>query len=107
MPAKIVATDTFDTIENEVLFTQAALKADEDAADLAPEVDPWFVLVDEARAKDRLFRASDMEATAGRSVANVRLDAACVALAMTSCTRSATARAHGSRASSPSLRGAG
>ena len=79
MPAKILAFDTLDTIENEVLFTRAALKADEDANDLISETDPWYALVDEARRKDREFRTSDMEATAGRAVANVRLDAACLA----------------------------
>lgn len=78
MPARIEARDTFDTIENEILFTRAALKADEDARELLPETDEWLELVDAARTKDREFRTRDMDAMAARAIANVRLDIACL-----------------------------
>lgn len=78
MPAKIDPRDTFDTNENEILFTRSALRADEDARDLLAQTDSWMPLLQEARDKDRVFRTADMDADASRSVANSRLDGACV-----------------------------
>ena len=79
MPAKINVDDPFDLIEDEVMFTISSVKADEDAADLVAETESWLPLVDEARTKDRAFRAQDMQAAATRGVANTRLDIACIA----------------------------
>jgi hypothetical protein len=77
VPRKITPTSTFDEMEDEVLFTLAALKADPDAAPLAPMADGWLDMLDHARAKDRAARKAQCEADATRIVANGRLDRAC------------------------------
>lgn len=67
----------FDDVEDEILFTQAAVRADPDAEDLAPMTDDWLGLLDVLRAKDRQARMAETEATARRAIANFRLDRAC------------------------------
>lgn len=79
MPKRIYATDTFEVIENEVMFTRSALKADEDARPFLSETEDWFARIERGRTADRAFREKDMDATAARSIANVRLDIACLA----------------------------
>lgn len=79
MPKKLYAKDTFDAFESEVLFTQAALAADPEAAALGEETADWLGWVDAARAADRAFRLHEAKVDARRIVANGRLDAACVA----------------------------
>lgn len=77
MPRKIDADWTFDAIEDEILFTRAALEADPDAADLAPQTDDWLGLVDDTRDRDRAARMAEANANALRIIANGRLDDAC------------------------------
>lgn len=79
MPKKLNATDTFDTLESEVLFTEAALNADPEAQALAGETADWLAQVDAARAADRAFRLHEAKVDARRIVANGRLDSACLA----------------------------
>jgi hypothetical protein len=68
---------SFDTIEDEVLFTIASLAADPDAQDLVSLADGWIARLDEARAKDRGARQEVAGVDAMRAVANGRLDRAC------------------------------
>jgi hypothetical protein len=68
---------TFDDVEDEIAFTRATVKADPNAVDLLPMTDDWFSLADNARAKDRLARMADADATAARTIANFHLDNAC------------------------------
>ncbi|UJR79054.1 hypothetical protein [Sandaracinus amylolyticus] len=77
MPRKLRAQETLDTIEDEILFTRAAVEADPDAADLLPMTDSWLALVDATRAADRAARIAGTSASALRIVANGRLDDAC------------------------------
>lgn len=79
MPHAIAPDATFDTIEAEILFTRAALRADPDASDLLPHTDAWLSLVEPARAKERAAREAVENANAERAVANARLDATCIA----------------------------
>lgn len=77
MPRRIPANASIDTMEDEVMFTSAALSADPDAADVAPDFDAWLTELDAERARDRSDRQRDMYNTAQRVVANGRLDLAC------------------------------
>lgn len=77
MPRQLSADTTFDALEEEILFTRAALLADPDSTDLLSVTDNWMARVDEVRLQDRGVRQSAAEADALRSVANGRLDAAC------------------------------
>lgn len=77
MTRKLTATTTFDELEDEILFTTAAIGADPDAHDLLPLTSGWLPLLDAARAKDRAARKAQGEADARRIVANGRLDRAC------------------------------
>lgn len=61
MPRKISKDDTFDTTDDEILFTIGALKADPDARDFVSFTDGWLASVDEARAVDRAARATVAE----------------------------------------------
>lgn len=81
MPHAITPTTSFDAIEDEILFTRAALRADPDAKDLLPATDGWLSLLEPARAKDRACRESVANTTAARVIANGRLDASCAAFA--------------------------
>ena len=78
MPRKIRPEMALDVVEDEVLFTQAALKADPDAADLVTFTDAWLPLVDAARVTDRKMRVAVMETDGRRIIANGRLDSACM-----------------------------
>lgn len=79
MPRKLTADMMFDTIEEEILFTTAALAADPDAQDLAAATDGWLALLDAARAAERDARRAVVNTDARRAVANGRLDEACAA----------------------------
>lgn len=68
---------TFETLEEEVLYTASALVADDDARDLLPATASWMGRIDEARLADRGVRAEAMAAEAQRQVANQRLDDSC------------------------------
>jgi hypothetical protein len=78
MPRKVPDDITFDDAEQEVIFTRAALAADPDAEGFLPMTDGWMGLVDEARTAERKARVMAAEADAQRTVANSRLDQACV-----------------------------
>jgi hypothetical protein len=78
MAARIDIDDTLDHMEDEILYTRAALAADPDASDLLASTDDWLAQVDAARERDRAARVAVSEASASRRVANGRLDAACV-----------------------------
>jgi hypothetical protein len=79
MPRKLTAKMSFETYEDEVLFTRAAVAADPDAAPLASHTDGWLALIKSARDTDIKARTAVANADAARIVANGRLDAACVA----------------------------
>lgn len=81
MPYVIDPSMTLDVIEEDVLYTRAALQADPDAADLLPMTDDWLGWVDSARKVEREAREAEVNADALRGVANARLDGACTAFA--------------------------
>jgi hypothetical protein len=81
MPAQIDVDATFEEIEDQVVFTIAALGADPDAADFLPLTAGWLDRVSEARSKSLAIRQTVAKADAERIIANGRLDAACVAFA--------------------------
>ncbi|UJR81127.1 hypothetical protein [Sandaracinus amylolyticus] len=81
MPRKLSSDETLDTFEDEILYTRAAIEADEDAADLLTDTDDWLALVDAQRARDRSARIAETSASAQRAVANGRLDDACIRFA--------------------------
>jgi hypothetical protein len=78
MARKLSASMPLDDIEDEILFTTAALRADPDAQHLLPMTEGWMPKADNARAFGRKVRGDHMGATAARIVANSRLDEACV-----------------------------
>ncbi|MBI2571629.1 MAG: hypothetical protein HYV63_31855 [Candidatus Schekmanbacteria bacterium] len=77
MPRQIHSQMPLEAIEEEILFTQAALESDEDARDLAPLAAGWVGRLDEVRSTDRELRQAAMRTTARRVIANGRLDDAC------------------------------
>lgn len=77
MAAKIDHEMTFDDMEDEVVYTRAALRADPDARDLLPLTDGWMPAVESGRASAREARIAVATAAAERRIANVRLDTAC------------------------------
>ena len=79
MPRQILATLPLDDVEDEILYTQAALRADPDARQLLPMTDGWLVRCDEMRPMLRRTRQAGADADAARIVANSRLDRSCVA----------------------------
>ncbi|HEX2574233.1 MAG TPA: hypothetical protein VH877_32095 [Polyangia bacterium] len=79
MPRKLLANMTLDEMEDEVLFTEAALHADPDAAALATRTGPWIERIDAARPHDRKARAAVARGDAARQVAVDRLRRTCVA----------------------------
>ena len=80
MPAQIPATMPPDDMEDEVLYSRAALKADPDAAPLVIHTEPWTGWVDDVRRLMRTSREATADADARRIVANSRLDAICTAI---------------------------
>jgi hypothetical protein len=81
MARMLIAEMPLDSLEDEVMFTIAALKADEDAADLLPMTADWLTWIDQARVTERMVRQAVADADAARIVANARLDQACIAFA--------------------------
>jgi len=79
MARKVTSAMTFDAMEDDTLYTRAALAADPDAKDLVPMTDAWLGKIDAARALDRAARIATAEATALRQVSNGRLDPLCTA----------------------------
>ena len=77
MPRKIRSDWSYDTIEDEILFTVASLAADPDSRDLLALTEGWLSRLDEARTKDRAARQEVTGADALRIVADSRLDRAC------------------------------
>jgi len=77
MPSQIHADMTFDDLEDEILFTRAALQADPQAAPLVGKTETWMAAVDEVRRLVRESRGEVMRTDAERAVANGRLDNAC------------------------------
>lgn len=78
MAAKIPKTMPLDDVEDEIIYTRAALEADPDARDFLPMTEEWMPWTEAARAKDREARMAVAVAHAKRRVSNVRLDAACI-----------------------------
>lgn len=81
MAKKLDPEMPLDEMEEEILFTRCAMRADPDAEDLAPRTDGWMGKIDVVRMLERKCRESSMFADASRSVANVRLDGACTGFA--------------------------
>lgn len=79
MPRKLIAKLPFEEIEDEILFTQAALAADPDAKDLVPLTESWLALIDQAQKTELELRREVAHTDAARMVANARLDQACMA----------------------------
>lgn len=78
MPHQILPADTFDTLEDEILFTASAVAADPNAQDFVSLTAGWLGEVDAVRAADRQLRQQAAAADAKRAVANGQLDVACV-----------------------------
>lgn len=68
---------SFDDLEDEILYTRAAVAADPHASDLLVLTDDMLPKVDAARALGRAGRAATMQASAERAIANVNLDFEC------------------------------
>jgi len=68
---------SFDDLEDEILFSRAALAADPHASEFLPLTDTMLPKVDAARALGREGRAATMQASAERMIANVNLDVEC------------------------------
>jgi hypothetical protein len=68
---------TFEEIEDEVLFTRSALKADPDAEDLLPMTDGWMAMLDEPKRLSLAAREAKADADGSRIVSNHRLDEIC------------------------------
>jgi len=81
MPRQLNPHDTLDTLEEDVIFTNAMLQADEDAADLVPETESWLAQIDVSRGADRLFRQHVVCVDAARISANLWLDMAVTSFA--------------------------
>lgn len=78
MPRQLAADMTLDALEDEVIYTQSALRADPDATDLITLTADWFPQIDAVRAADRSLRETIGNTDASRMVANQRLDSACI-----------------------------
>lgn len=78
MPRQLAADMTLDALEDEVIYTQSALRADPDATDLIAMTADWFPQIDAVRAADRSLRETIGNTDASRMVANQRLDSACI-----------------------------
>ncbi|HEX2573839.1 MAG TPA: hypothetical protein VH877_30100 [Polyangia bacterium] len=79
MPRKLTAKTPLDEMEDEVLYTDAALRADPDAARLLERTAHWLDRIDELRRVYRKVRRAEAGAHAARVVAGARLHRACVA----------------------------
>ncbi len=77
MPRMIREHMSLDDIEDEILYTEAALKADPDAEDLLPLTESWLPSLDEQRARAREVRRTVAGVDAERIVADNRLDQVC------------------------------
>ena len=77
MAKKIEPDMPFDEMENQCLFTRAALRADRIVVDLLPTTDLWLGWVAAVRAMELAARTAMQEATASRVIANLRLDDTC------------------------------
>lgn len=78
MARKLTSSLPLDDLEDEILYTRAALKADTTAAALLSLTDSWLPLVDAHRATDRTFREKEADVDAARILANQYLDLACM-----------------------------
>lgn len=74
MPAKIYPEDTLDTMEDDVIFTGAALTADPDACTLAGSPDEWMTWLIAFREVDRTYRKQVATIDATRVIKDGRLD---------------------------------
>jgi hypothetical protein len=77
MPRKLTSTMTLDTIEDDILFSRATLRADPDTPDLLATTDGWLGLVAAVRDRERAVREQVASVDAERQVANARLDRVC------------------------------
>jgi hypothetical protein len=77
MARKIPENIALDDAEEEVLFTQAALAADPDAAEFAELTKLWLEPIDALRLQERETRRKIAHTEAARIVTNSRLDLAC------------------------------
>ncbi len=80
MPRMMSLTMTIDDMEDEILFTVAALEADPDAKVLLSHTDGWLPRLDELRSEVRKLRLQAGKTQAAKAVAKTRLDTACGAL---------------------------
>lgn len=79
MPRKLIDKMPLDDLEDEIMYTIAALKADENTQDFIPTAEGWMTHVDEVRATDREVRQTVANVDAARMMANEYLDQTCVA----------------------------
>lgn len=78
MARKLTESMTFDDLEDECMFTTAALQADENAADLVSMTSSWMPAISDVRGIDLSVRQTAANVDAARIVANYNLDLACV-----------------------------
>lgn len=76
MARKIAKKMSLASMESEVMFTNAALKADPNASSLASSTESWLGLIDEVSALGRVVRQAEADADASRVVGNSYLDSA-------------------------------
>lgn len=68
---------TFDEMENECIFSRAAMRADRNASDMIPTTASWMDWIETVRDLERNARTEFQQATASRMIANARLDGTC------------------------------
>jgi hypothetical protein len=79
MPRAIHPNTPLDAVEEEILYTRAALDADEDAREFLPQTDAWLPDLDKLWEQERDLRHARALASAKRAIANQKLDRACTA----------------------------
>lgn len=77
MPRAIQPSTPLDAVEEEILYTRAALDADEDAREFLPQTQEWLVELDKLWTQERDLRHARALASAKRAIANQKLDRAC------------------------------
>lgn len=74
MPKQIYISTTVDAIEREVIYTRAALLAQDESKALLERTDSWLEKVEQLRAAEKKLRMREAEVEASRITANQRLN---------------------------------
>lgn len=78
MARKLLSSMTLDEIEDEILYTRAALKTDPNAQDLLSHTEAWLGQLDAVRSYDRQVRERVADVDASRVLGNEYLDSTCI-----------------------------